>query len=49
MRQTPGGQRTSRGGTGNPVSGTLRTTEADLHMRILRQADVVLTIIENLR
>ena len=41
MRQTPSGQRTPHRGAGNPASGTLRTTETEPNIRILRQADVI--------
>ena len=41
MRQTPSGLRTSHRGTGSPALGTLRGTEAELRIRILRQADVM--------
>ena len=41
MRQTPSGQRTPHRGVGNPASGTVRGTETELGIRVLRQADVM--------
>ena len=41
MRQTRSGQRGPHLGTGNPTSRTLRTTETEPNIRILRQADVI--------